>query len=316
LPGTARADVNFDFRTIDVPLCPSLVKALCPRTAVNGNSNNAIVGDFDDEGGNTHGFVLRGDVYTAIDYPGASYSSLNGINQSGRLAGTYLDQAGQSHAFFFNGNSYTSPDPHSFTNLDPPGAIRAQSGFINAQGQVVGTYRTSDQHRHGFIWQSGRFTELLINVPNDESPSSPCPPPYSSCRGTTLFGINDPGQIVGTYVDNVGHNRHGFFRDTAGNYTKPLDAPGSSLTVAEGINNRGEIVGVYFDVGFNAHGFVLSGISDYAHPSAWTTIDVTIDGFPPAAATEINSINERGQITGYYIDGNGITHGFIGTPEH
>ena len=59
-PGLARADVKFNFNTIDVPLCPLLPNALCPRTAVNGNGNNAIVGEFDDTAGNTHGFVLRG----------------------------------------------------------------------------------------------------------------------------------------------------------------------------------------------------------------------------------------------------------------
>src|SRR5262249_41483159 len=112
---------------------------------------------------------------------------------------------------------------------------------------------------------------------------------------------------------NVDNKRDGFVRDRAGKYTK-LDAPGSMFTVAEGINNRGEIVGTYVDVGGNQHGFVLIG--DPAVPSAWTTTDVTIDGFPTAAATEITSINARRQIAGYYIDENGMTHGFIGTPEH
>jgi hypothetical protein len=107
----------------------------------------------------------------------------------------------------------------------------------------------------------------------------------------------------------MGHNRHGFFRDAAGNYTS-LDAPGAILTVAEGINNRGEIVGLYLDVGGNAHGFVLSGIGDYMDPSAWTTVDV-----PHARDTRIFSINARGQIAGPYVDATGFTHGFVGTPD-
>src|SRR5712671_4598727 len=59
VPGLARADVNvnFNFTTIDVPGST--------RTAANANSTHEIAGEFDDDaGGNTHGFVLRGDVYT------------------------------------------------------------------------------------------------------------------------------------------------------------------------------------------------------------------------------------------------------------
>src|SRR5262249_41868010 len=142
LPGVARADVKFSFTTIDVPVCGPTNNGPC-QTRVNGNSTNAIVGDFDDNGGNTHGFVLRGGEYTQIDVPGATSTSLNGINASGWLAGTYVD-AGQMHAFFF--------DSGRFTTLDPPvkPLVRSQSGFLNAQGQVVGAYRTSSgQPLHG-----------------------------------------------------------------------------------------------------------------------------------------------------------------------
>src|SRR6516162_10857486 len=117
-PGLAKADVKFNFNTIDVPLCGGP----CPRTAVNGNSNNAIVGEFDDAMSNTHGFILRGGVggeYTQIDVPGAISSSVNGINASGRLSGTYQDGKG-THAFFFSGGT--------FTTLDYPGAVLTQGG--------------------------------------------------------------------------------------------------------------------------------------------------------------------------------------------
>ena len=87
----------------------------------------------------------------------------------------------------------------SFTTLDPPGSTRSQAGFLNAQGQAVGTYRDSNQKRHGFIWNKGVFTALLINVPGDD-------PVF----GTVAIGINDPGQVVGDYVDKQTQKRHGF----------------------------------------------------------------------------------------------------------
>jgi probable HAF family extracellular repeat protein len=296
-PGLAKADVKSTFHTIDVPLCGPLNKDPC-QTRVYGNSTNAIVGDFDDNDGKTHGFVLRGGEYKLIDEPDAAFcpkgpvsgTTINGINARGDLVGTYADvSCTTGHAFFLSGNS--------FTPLDPVG-VRSQGGFINAQGQVVGTYRTNDQKRHGFVWQRGSFTSLLINV----CLAPPCPND-DPIAGTVLYGINDPGQMVGTFLD-TGGNRHGFFRDSAGRYTT-LDAPGAIFSVAEGINNRGEIVGWYLDGGGQQRGFILSGVG-----GAWTTISVL-----PDTTTRVNSINAAGQIAGQYDDESGVTHGFIGTPE-
>src|SRR5262245_40187820 len=57
------------------------------RTAVNGDSTHATAGEFDDAGGNTHGFVLVGGTFTTIDVPGAAFTTVNGINANGDLAG-------------------------------------------------------------------------------------------------------------------------------------------------------------------------------------------------------------------------------------
>ena len=84
-PGLPAAGANFNFTTIDVPAST--------RTAANGNSTHAIAGDFDDAGGITHGFVLSGGAYRTIDKPGATSTSVNGINATGQLAGTYCQDA-------------------------------------------------------------------------------------------------------------------------------------------------------------------------------------------------------------------------------
>jgi uncharacterized membrane protein len=274
VPGVARADVGFKFTTIDVPGST--------RTAANANSSNAIAGEYDDLSGATHGFTLIGSAYRTIDVrPRQSYTAINGINFAGQLAGTYIDGSGGFHAFFSNKGV-------AFTTLTPPGSVRSQGGFINSQGQVVGTYRSPDNKRHGFLWGSGTFINTTINVPGDDP-----------VLGTVAFGINDSGQIVGDYVEATPPNkRHGFLL-SQGTYTT-LDPPGSSLTVAEGINNGGVIVGVYFD-GNNQHGFVLSN-------GGYTKIDV-----PGSTATAINSINAQGEIVGSFDDKNG-THGFVGAP--
>jgi uncharacterized membrane protein len=282
VPGLARAaDVNFNFTTIDKPDST--------ETAANANSTHEIAGEFEDIRGSKHGFVLRGGVggvYTQIDVPGASLTIVNGISASGQLAGTYNDQKGIPHAYFWSKGVFTA--------LDPPESIRSQGGFLNAQGQVVGTYRTRDQKRHGFIWRKGLFTTL--NVPNDDS-----------MFGTVALGINDPGQIVGTYVDTNG--RHGFLL-SQGVYTT-LDVPDAAFTVAQGINNAGVIVGLYVDAAGNQHGFIFSR-------GVYTQIDVDV---PNSTGTAVFSINAQGEIVGSYdivnpVTLDSVTHGYVGTPAH
>ena len=115
------------------------------------------------------------------------------------------------------------------------------------------------------------------------------------------FGINDPGEVVGTFVDAVG-NRHGFVRNKKGLYAM-IDVPGALFTVAEGINNSGDIVGLYLGKDFTLHGFVLS-------KAGYATVDV-----PGSSGTQINSINAQGEIAGVYQDADGNDHGFVGVPD-
>jgi hypothetical protein len=56
---------------------------------------------------------------------------------------------------------------------------------------------------------------------------------------TSAAGINAAGQIVGSYTDATGI--HGFL-DSGGTFTT-IDGPFASLTRASGINDSGEIVG-------------------------------------------------------------------------
>ena len=86
-----------------------------------------------------------------------------------------------------------------------------------------------------------------------------------------------------------------------------IDYPGANLTVAMGINPRGDIVGYYRDpvtpptpVTYGEiHGFFLGR-------GGFVSID-----YPQATYTDIWAINPRGDIVGSYIDSAGIQHGFL-----
>jgi uncharacterized membrane protein len=78
-----------------------------------------------------------------------------------------------------------------------------------------------------------------------------------------------------------------------------ISVPGSLYTVANGINNVGDVVGGYPDYMHRIHGFLLDTTGHLQ------TIDV-----PGAYSTTPQAINNSGEIVGSYSDAQG-THGFL-----
>jgi probable HAF family extracellular repeat protein len=114
---------------------------------------------------------------------------------------------------------------------------------------------------------------------------------------TEADGINDSGQIVGTYLD-AGFTSHGFLK-TGKNFSS-IDFPGAPYTEIDGgINSSGQIVGWYSYGGNQEHGFLYAG-GNFS----------TIPDFPGAVYTQAQGISDSGQIVGTYADAIG-GHGFL-----
>lgn len=102
---------------------------------------------------------------------------------------------------------------------------------INNQGQIVGAFG-GDFGSYGFLYSGGTFTTIDV--------------PLTDSNSTVASGINERGQIVGSYSVNtvgVGGVGYGFLYD-AGNFTS-LQVPGALQTSATGINSSGQIIGQY-----------------------------------------------------------------------
>jgi uncharacterized membrane protein len=121
---------------------------------------------------------------------------------------------------------------------------------------------------------------------------------------TTSRGINNHGEIVGAYrIVPPRHAlliRHGQYIPLA-----PNTILGTTLSEAYKTNDRGDVVGAYFDDAGLSHGFFLS------KNGAVTTLD-----FPGADDTYARGINESGTVVGQWdlLDANGnalIVHGFL-----
>jgi hypothetical protein len=193
-------------------------------------------------------------------------------------------------------------EPGKYTPINDPAAAPYSTAPVqnNDLGVVGGYYSdaTIPNQYHGFIEQNGRYTTIDDPLAGKKG-SNTC------SVGTSVFGVNDLGWIVGFYArencDNEG------FIDIGGHFTtirdpSAYDMPGYG-TVAGTVNNRGEITGTYYDGAGAEHGF--SDIGGH-----FTTIDCPGAGIGSSYGTAIVSVNDLGVIAGVCFEQNGAAYDF------
>jgi probable HAF family extracellular repeat protein len=141
----------------------------------------------------------------------------------------------------------------------------------------------------GFLLDRGRYT--TIEVPG-------------ATVETSALGINNLGQIVGG-ARGGGSPDRGYLRDARGRY-RTFRFPGARSTLAQKLNDRGQITGLYSNTtddpraGADLTGFLRDARGRY------TRIAV-----PGALTTTAVGINNRTQVVGQYQDANGTYHGYL-----
>jgi probable HAF family extracellular repeat protein len=201
--------------------------------AIGISNSGMIVGEYRNLSGN-HGYLYDGNTYTTVDFPGHIYTVANGINNAGMIVGYGQDTffgSGPSHGFLFNGSS--------FITIDVPGASSTTAQGINDAGTVVGWYSTGSDILNGFLYKGGSFTSFQFNFPGSLyalplginnsgliSGTAFYGPGYQNlgliydgktfttiqfpgATDTFVWGVNDIGQVLGTYWDDD-NSEHGF----------------------------------------------------------------------------------------------------------
>ena len=245
------------------------------------NNHNVVVGDWrtDPVTGDFQGFTYDNGAITVFAPPGDGILTLTrGNNDAGTVVGgSFYNTAPRERGFSYDGVS--------FTEISVPGSVRTGLRDINNNGVMTGRARIAGQNV-AILYDGVNVTQISL-------------PGATSNIGE---GLNDAGQVVGTATDALGQSL-AFYYDGASTTSFAIGA--AQCNQAWGINNAGDIVGVYTslaDCSDAAHGFVRHLGVDY-------TVDV-----PGAAQTDVLGINDDGWITGAYIDANGATHAFIGSP--
>jgi hypothetical protein len=181
-----------------------------------------------------------------------------------------------------------SAPPLTFTFSDVHAtktAVETDTYAVNDAGAIAGDYIDSANVEHGMILAGKKLT----TVDN------------KNCSAGTLvfYGINSAGTVVGWCVNSKTGIDTGLMY-SKGKFTTILFPKGTG-TEATGINDKGEIVGLYFDSAGAQHGFSKIG-------SKYTSIDVK--GETTAAAW---GVNNAGQITVYAVNSAGDFDAFLKT---
>jgi hypothetical protein len=275
------------------------------------NAGGVVTGAYQDANSVFHGFVRSPEgTFTTFDAPGAGTVAYTGtapasINDRGVVTGSYYDATGFSHGFL------RSPDG-KFTTFDVPGVGGYGSTplAMNVHGAVVGYYTDSTFSFRAFLRSpDGEFTTWI-------GPGACTGNGSEGCFGSGATNINAPGIIVGGYEDDsfVHHN----YVRTQGNLT-PFNVPGAGTGSYQGtgcpgcslgLNQRGEVAGIYSDSNSVNHGFLRSRDGEFTTfdaPGAGTS---SYEGTGCFADCPV-SLNDSGAITGVYIDGNFVYHGYL-----
>lgn len=211
------------------------------------------------------GFVDNGGTFTSVVDPNAptvagAVNQLLGVNDLDQAAGFYVDGKQNSHGYIYNIATGT------FTPVTVKGATSVTATDINNEGVISG-FDVTGTVTDGFIDNNGSITTL----------TGP-----AGATSTQALGLNNEGQVVGDYTDSVG-NMHGFVYNVAtGAYTTIDDpnatpsTPGAAtMTVVNGINDLGQLVGFYLDANGNTDGMLADipgTIATIANPTEDSTI--------------------------------------------
>lgn len=179
-------------------------------------------------------------------------------------------------------------DVDSFTTFQLPGTTVTIFNGINDLGELSGHF-VDGTGSHGFLLDKKGGT-TVVDFPG-------------SAGGSWSFDVNNNGAVTGLYCDPPvafcdGLAVRGYTRNGRAEFST-IDFPGAFVTIPFGNNERGHVVGLYFDAA-GGHGFL------WTKKGGFTTIDV-----PGAVFTEALGINARGDIVGDYEDGDGMLHGFV-----
>jgi probable HAF family extracellular repeat protein len=122
-----------------------------PSRGLAINKSGVLIGYYSNSSSQPQGFTFNGSALTAIDYPSATQTTVNGINDQGLLAGSYTE-AGAVFGFIENGAAF-----QTLPNLS--GGTEGQANAINLAGDAAGWVTNSSDEEQAVIWRNATLKQ-------------------------------------------------------------------------------------------------------------------------------------------------------------
>jgi uncharacterized membrane protein len=321
-------EAAYKFTTVDIPLHFTFLGQerddIVRLTDIN-NEGQMIGNDFAGDGF----FVKNKHKVTEIRCPGDvsdnNSTTVSAISNVGQIVGSCSD--GQRN------NAFVREKNGNIILLNYPGSDGTIAFGINDVGHVVGQYwgflfGEALERFHGFLWKDGVYSTIDA--------------PFPDAMHTALLGINNAGQIIGTYLhhrpessDVNDYDSEVAFLYDNGNFVL-LEFPGAQIpfccgaqTFPTDINNRGQIVGSTYDSEGKPQFFLLDDGKYFAITGLPEDLIDPFD-FSIVHGSGALGINDKSEIAGTYtqrvpcetcgIDGEPgykfILHSFVATPKN
>ena len=270
-----------------------------------------------------------------IDAPGATSTSIVGINNNNEVLGTFSDADG-SHIFTYDGTSFTQIEGNLNALAQAQGITSSLTARgINDAGEIVGGIAGTSNlsgftGAKGFVYDGSNLLAVQYGVRdssladlnnnglavgsyvspgsmgqntsvgftyNNGQVGSLVHPNHTNLRGTWITDANDAGVLVGGYYPSFFSQARGFVYD--GTSWSDVIVPGTTWGYTAGINNSGVIIGTQIHQnGADRYGFVYDGANyeSFQYPG-WL------------GWTTLDDINDAGILVG-----SAAGHGFIARP--
>ena len=252
----------------------SVLSAVVRAAASALNNKGQVVCSADTASGAGHAFLYSNGIMQDLGtLPGGAVSYATGINDSGQVVGNSSYTAnGFDHPFLYSNGT--------MQDLGTLGGIDGYAEGINDSGQVVGYSETVINNIDAYVYSGGTMQSL-------------------GSFGDIATAANRAGEVVGGGYFAQGGASYAFLY--SGSTVQSLGTiPGGHSSLATGVNDAGQVVGVAVPSSGGSHAFLYSG---------GTMKD--LGTLPGDTASYARGINDAGQVVGNAYVLGGPEHAFL-----
>jgi hypothetical protein len=236
------------------------------------------------------GYVLRPPYhqlqYRNQNFPHSAQTQVTGLNDGVITVGFWVNGTNANFGFYaVKGRKFHSVNFPTHNNASPP--VNQLLG-VNDRNVAAGFYTDSTGNNHGYLYSIGTKKFRRVHV--------------SGATSVTATAINNRGNVAGFFVNSTGATKSFLLRHS-GQLIK-FAFPGATITQAFGLNDLGEVVGVYTLSSTVTHGFTWTQRHGFRTVNDPHGVNTTI----------INGVNDLGDLVGFYVDAGGNTDGLLATP--